>query len=176
MKTCTKCKQTLPLTSFRKDRTKRDGLCSWCTSCAVAANRKKRAAHPEVYRATLRDWRQRNPDYNLIYYSEHKSYWEDRRRANPEERRTYRRTRRARERGAYVELVVEAFIIERDAGLCGICKEPVDFAQVAPHPRSPSLDHIIPLARGGTHEPAYVQLAHLGCNKRKATKPGLSKL
>jgi 5-methylcytosine-specific restriction endonuclease McrA len=37
----------------------------------------------------------------------------------------------------------------------------------APDPMSPSLDHILPLSKGGTHEPRNVQLAHLGCNVRK---------
>jgi HNH endonuclease len=35
---------------------------------------------------------------------------------------------------------------------------------LGPDPLSKSLDHLIPLSRGGTHEPANVSLAHLRCN------------
>jgi 5-methylcytosine-specific restriction endonuclease McrA len=32
------------------------------------------------------------------------------------------------------------------------------------------LDHIVPLSRGGTHEPSNVQLAHYGCNSKRGAK------
>jgi len=39
---------------------------------------------------------------------------------------------------------------------------------VVPHPKAPTIDHVIPLSKGGTHEPANVQLAHYYCNSIKA--------
>jgi 5-methylcytosine-specific restriction endonuclease McrA len=30
-----------------------------------------------------------------------------------------------------------------------------------------TLDHVVPLAKGGTHEPANTQIAHAVCNSRK---------
>jgi 5-methylcytosine-specific restriction endonuclease McrA len=39
------------------------------------------------------------------------------------------------------------------------------------------LDHIVPLARGGTHEPRNVQVSHARCNNRKySTGPGQPRL
>ena len=35
-KQCTKCKQTLPLSEFHKNRSTKDGLHSWCKSCEGA--------------------------------------------------------------------------------------------------------------------------------------------
>jgi 5-methylcytosine-specific restriction endonuclease McrA len=35
---------------------------------------------------------------------------------------------------------------------------------------SPTIDHILPLARGGTHEPSNVQAAHFGCNAAKGAR------
>lgn len=61
-------------------------------------------------------------------------------------------------------------IFERDGWLCQICTEEVDGTLAWPHPRSASLDHIIPIARGGAHEPSNVQCAHLGCNSSKGSK------
>lgn len=78
----------------------------------------------------------------------------------------------ARERKAHVRHVrVETFtgleIFERDGWVCGICREPVDAELVAPSLMRRSLDHVIPIARGGLHSRANVQLAHLLCNLRK---------
>jgi len=76
--------------------------------------------------------------------------------------------RRIRKRGAMVAPVHRAHIIERDKGICKLCDEPIDLSLTVPHPMSLTLDHIIPLARGGTHEPSNVQLAHFICNSRKS--------
>lgn len=78
--------------------------------------------------------------------------------------------RRARKRDAYITDVRRSDIIERDHGRCQLCGRKVDQTKVAPHPRSPTLDHIIPLANGGTHEPANVQLAHFLCNSIKSNR------
>lgn len=52
-------------------------------------------------------------------------------------------------------------------GPCGICGEAIDRTLAAPDPLSPSIDHIVPLARGGSDLIANLQPAHLLCNKRK---------
>lgn len=79
--------------------------------------------------------------------------------------------RRSRKRNAYVADVNRLAIFNRDKWTCQLCGRKVDRKKVAPHPRSPSLDHIVPISRGGTHEPANVQLACFGCNSRKGAKP-----
>lgn len=76
--------------------------------------------------------------------------------------------RRHRKRGQFVAPVYRNEIIKRDKGVCQICKTKVDMRVKAPHPLSASLDHIIPLSKGGTHEPANVQLAHFLCNSIKS--------
>ena len=55
--------------------------------------------------------------------------------------------------------------------VCGICGRPVDFDKNFPDPWSATLDHIIPVQKGG--DPASLenlQLAHLQCNRIKSTK------
>ena len=55
--------------------------------------------------------------------------------------------------------------------VCGICGKPVDFSYKFPHPLSPCIDHIIPIARGGHPSDAEnLQLAHLCCNRQKSDK------
>lgn len=54
---------------------------------------------------------------------------------------------------------------------CGICGKPVDFGHRYPHPLSPCIDHIIPVARGGhPSDLENMQLAHWACNRAKADK------
>ena len=67
-------------------------------------------------------------------------------------------------------------IYKRDRWKCGICGLRVNTKLKHPHPYSPSLDHIVPLSRGGTHTKDNVQLAHLRCNLSKGSKTGYSKL
>ena len=58
-------------------------------------------------------------------------------------------------------------IFERDNWTCGICNEQIDSSRKRPDPLSPSIDHIIPISRGGDHTRENVQAAHLGCNVSK---------
>lgn len=75
--------------------------------------------------------------------------------------------RRARERDAFVQDVDRVAIFERDGWICQLCNRPTDRAASVPARQAPTIDHIIPLAQGGTHEPANVQCAHFSCNCAK---------
>jgi 5-methylcytosine-specific restriction endonuclease McrA len=81
--------------------------------------------------------------------------------------REYARRRRARKQSVPVEVFSDAEIYERDEWACALCREPVDRTLRHPDPLSPTIDHIVPLAKGGHHVRANCQLAHLRCNVRK---------
>lgn len=55
--------------------------------------------------------------------------------------------------------------------ICGICGQPVDMHLKWPDPMSKTVDHIIPVAKGG-HPSAIenLQLAHFKCNRLKSDK------
>ena len=55
-------------------------------------------------------------------------------------------------------------IYERDKWVCQLCGETVDSELSYPDPKCASLDHVLPLSRGGSHHPENLQLAHLRCN------------
>lgn len=82
--------------------------------------------------------------------------------------------RRARERRAFVAPVNRHAIYRRDNWKCWLCQEPCDRNADPQSDRAPSLDHIIPLANGGTHEPGNVQTAHRLCNALRSNHPTLT--
>lgn len=62
-------------------------------------------------------------------------------------------------------------IIFASQSVCGICGRPVDFDKKFPDPWSATIDHIIPVIKGG--DPTSLenlQLAHSYCNRQKSTK------
>lgn len=78
--------------------------------------------------------------------------------------------RRAKERDPAADKFAPRVVYERDEWTCGLCGSSIDPAHRAPSPDAPSIDHIVPLSRGGTHTLANVQAAHLGCNVRKGNR------
>lgn len=55
--------------------------------------------------------------------------------------------------------------------LCAICGLPVDKRLKSPDPMSATVDHIIPIAKGGhPSDITNLQLAHRSCNRAKGTK------
>lgn len=58
-------------------------------------------------------------------------------------------------------------ILNRDQWVCQLCAHPIDPTLQHPDPMSATLDHIIPIARGGEHSRANAQSAHRICNMRK---------
>lgn len=110
--------------------------------------------------ARTAEWRAENPDKLRAQ----NRAWVD---ANRGRKHAKDHRRRARLLDAFVEDVDPQVVWTRDRGICGICSETIDPALVWPDKRARTIDHVIPLARGGTHEYANVQLAHMVCNARK---------
>ncbi len=158
--------------------------CPYCTAPMVNPQRKQ-CGRPECKRAfnaeRMRDW-------NRQYKAEH-GQWYTRHR-HGEAQRVYMRRRRqeighwrllypaaaaaadARRRALVQqartdEVFAPLDIHVRDGWTCQLCHEPIDRAIAWPHPKSPSIDHIVPLSRGGAHALSNVQSAHLGCNSSK---------
>lgn len=78
--------------------------------------------------------------------------------------------RRARQRSAYVAPVSRTAIYTRDKWICGICHRAIPKGISVPHPMAATIDHIVPLSLGGTHEPANVRAAHFQCNSRRGNR------
>lgn len=85
-------------------------------------------------------------------------------------RRARKHRRRARVRCLPSERFAPSEIFERDGWRCGVCLCSVDGALAYPNPMSASLDHVIPLSKGGAHTRDNTQCAHLQCNVAKGAK------
>ena len=132
--------------------------------------------HPECGRKAALAYHFRNRDHEL----ERMKQWY---RDNIEPRRVYRRkyidenldkfrmyehNRKARKRGnggRYTEEELSALFIEQ-GGLCPYCGKLL----YASFEDQPSVDHMVPLSRGGRNDISNIALAHLSCNLKKRTK------
>lgn len=87
-----------------------------------------------------------------------------------EQRRDAKRRRRALKRAAQVDHYTDREIFERDRWTCRLCLKRVYPDARVPHPKAPTIDHVIPLACGGDDTRANVQCACFECNTRKGTR------
>lgn len=81
--------------------------------------------------------------------------------------RDYRRLRGHRRRSgvddAPIDVLTRYGVYQRDGWTCYICQKPTARQYSAQNPLSPTLDHIVPLERGGQNIVRNVRLAHAGC-------------
>lgn len=61
-------------------------------------------------------------------------------------------------------------IFERDEGLCGICGEFIDRLLKNPHPKAFTVQHMVPVSKGGADAPWNLVSAHRICNLKMGVK------
>lgn len=176
-KTCTYCNTTKPITDFGKHKACKDGLNPQCKQC----NRERVSAyqreHGEAYKAkkhaydkarwaagfgkSRQEWRRTNREH----LSAKKREWAE---ANPEKARaikaTYKYRRRTQERAGMSWRELMAWRLQQKP-CCYWCGD-----------RKASLytvDHYIPLSKGGKHEAGNLVIACHPCNLRKNAKDPL---
>jgi len=115
-----------------------------------------RDANPEKVRAVVRAWCVANRERLRAA----KRAWA---LENPACSRASSNARRARERGARIGTIDFKSVLNASGGVCGICGEAIADAPF-------HFDHIIPLARGGSHTTDNIQVAHARCNLSKGAR------
>lgn len=143
MRECKDCKANLPEGSFTR-HTRTGRLHPQCKNC--------RSLRAEKFR---RD----NPDY-----------WKHWQANNTGKVRDIANRRRAKRLSAPNEKIDRAVVFERDNYTCKICLDPIDMDLKWPHRFSPTLDHIIPINKGGAHLYENLQAAHFTCNVSKGDR------
>lgn len=78
--------------------------------------------------------------------------------------------RRAQEKGVKVQRGRRIEVLERDGYICYLCGLPTNRDVAYPHPEYPVIDHVEPLARGGSHEMSNWATTHNRCNARKGDR------
>lgn len=86
--------------------------------------------------------------------------------ANPEVNRARAHVRRARLAGVEAVPYSRTDIFERDGWTCQLCGDPIDPAETI-RARTATIDHIVPISKGGPDTFENAQAAHMGCNSRK---------
>ena len=108
-----------------------------------------REINKEAVQAKTKEWCKNNPE-RLRYLSAKKEA-----------------IRRARKQGNATEAYDRDSIFKRDNGVCYLCFSEIDRELRHPHPYSFSIDHILPISKGGGDTPSNVKSAHLRCNMVK---------
>lgn len=141
---CRLCSEWRPVAAFGPDRRSKYGIKTACRDCS---------------RAEYAAWKSDNPDYFIE--------WQ---RANSDRMAAAVQKRRAARLNRESETISRLAVFQRDEYWCGICDGPIDASAKWPAPRSASLDHIVPLSRGGTHTYGNVRAACFECNCRKGDR------
>lgn len=111
-------------------------------------------ANPEEAKARARAWSEANPERVRA----RQRAWS---KANPEKVRAASHRRRAVQKGATIgPHFTRLEIAERDGWRCHLCGEKVTR-------KNWSLDHLVPLSKGGAHSRENVAVAHYLCNVRR---------
>lgn len=133
-----------------------------------AANRQKRNAHARtIYKANPEPIKERSKVYYRVNKKRRQLQSKIWAMANPEKLREQHQKRRAQKLKAPYEPINDKKVYLRDGWICQHCKKRVNKRLKWPDPLCASLDHIIPLSKGGTHTYSNVQLTHLSCNFAK---------
>jgi 5-methylcytosine-specific restriction endonuclease McrA len=142
-----------------------------------AQSAKRYVTNPEKVKAQVAQWQADNPDKVKANAAKGRAVHPEREKArlaqwaidHPGRNRARSQRRRVRIRNGITEKFTDLEIFERDEWICQLCLEPID-PLLKSGPRRVELDHIRPIAKGGSHTRANVQATHQWCNRSKGSK------
>lgn len=171
LKKCRGCGESKPRMRFSKHKLGRDGLRPRCKDCCAEENARWRARSSEKIRERNAEYRRENRERHLAYNRSWNAANRDRcdaatarwRERNPEKVWAQKHRHRVLKRNApgaeYATTEKVVARIEFYGGRCRYCSA-----------RADTIDHRIPLARGGSALPANLVPACRSCNSRKRIK------
>lgn len=84
----------------------------------------------------------------------------------------YQHERRMLVEGSFVESVSIEYLYFRDYGKCQICGKKLNLKRKVPDKLAATIDHIIPISKGGEHSKRNTQLVCFRCNSVKGNRHG----
>lgn len=154
------------------------GPTTYCSDCALAVRRAqpkdsatRTCGQPSCDRPT------RARDRCAMHYKVwaraegrlSQSHWNDRTKAN----RALREQRISSNRTGIRPTV--ARLLKRDGAHCGWCDQPIDMTLTYPHRMYRTIDHVVPLSKGGEHSMDNTRLLHWACNSGRCNSDALTK-
>lgn len=152
-KACTKCGEIKKLTEFYKDSRYRSGHRTQCKACDAIKAKKWKMANSERWDSYMRSWRSQNKEkttQNLVD-------WRNQNRKRLHEQ-LHRRRVRLQKGSIYV--ISKKDLKRLYSSKCVSCGSAERI----------SLDHIIPISRGGRHSIGNLQPMCPSCNSSKRDK------
>ncbi len=146
IKRCSGCGEEKRLSEFYKDRCKKDGHRGQCKVCKNAYCAKYRAENKEYYAQRFAEWRRANPE-------------------KVKAKRHRRRARKANAKGTFTADDWKQRLAYHDYRCiyCGVEKHETKEKYL-------TMEHLIPLSRGGTNWPSNLAPSCKSCNCSKGTR------
>lgn len=141
VKTCKDCGETKSHEELAKDKRLKDGVKSLCKPCQNKRVRQWVTDNPERRKTHYTDWSHRNPEY-----------------VNQKNRD--RRTRKREQADGYLPTRFKERVIRFYGSKCLKCESTENL----------TLDHIIPLIKGGRHAVRNMQVLCHSCNASKEAR------
>ena len=170
-RTCTKCNEKLPISAFHKDKSATGGVRATCKNCRIKHVKNWYQDNRERQSGKEKNRRQSNKD--KYTEKEAKRYIKDR------EKRIALATeqshlRRSRKKKTKTERGISKLSLKRKHGTkCYYCGKEMDFKVGVGRKFNrdmATIEHLIPLAKGGEHTSENTVLACRHCNLSKSAK------
>jgi hypothetical protein len=199
-KTCNKCKQSKTTNNFWKKKSGKFGVSAVCKKCdseiskVYRLNNKERVAevnrqwqknNRDKKRASQRAWEEKNVESEKLrkklHYEQNKDLWRERNRIWAKENRSKENAKKRNWRSKNPEKVQEEFTRYRTRkkqnGIFSIIKKDMRKLLATSNcfychteMSKPTLDHVIPVSRGGQHSIGNLVASCGSCNSSKGGK------
>ena len=149
-KRCSSCAEVKHIDGFRRSSATKDGLQNYCRSCHNEANARWRERNREKHLRSLRSWHENNRDHSR----EMNRVWQ---RNNRQRKRVIDQKRRASTAANGKFIITPREVKRLYSQPCSACGSNENI----------TLDHIVPLSRGGRHSVGNLQPLCKSCNSSK---------
>lgn len=156
MKKCFRCENFKPFVEFYGSKLNKDGLRGYCKTCVKVMSGQWYQNHKERCKINQMKWCLKNRDKRSTQNKE----W---RKKNPEKQKGINKREYAKRKTnklGFFDMKQWRNILDFYGHVCMACGESKDL----------TIDHVIPLSKGGIHDHSNIQILCNICNKIKGTK------